>query len=191
MTDACLGLLLATPGIDVEALNSKGETALHIAAAAGAGQAVAMLLAAGASPNARARCGDTPLHRAGSLPCVVSLLAAPGVDVNAATPMGYTPLHFAVFRGTFDLACLKALLSAPGLDPNPRDSSGETPLHLAALEGEDWAIGALLEAHIGVDAGAVNRAGHTPLQVAEACEQASTAALLRRHGSRKGQCAVQ
>ena len=191
MTDACLGLLLASPGIDVEALNGKGETALHVAAAAGANVAVAMLLAAGASPNARALDGETPLHRATTAPCVKSLIAAPGVDVNAATPLGYTPLHRAVSRGAHGLACLLVLLSAPGLNPNPRDSGGATPLYLAALQGQDWAVSALLDAHIGVDLGARNSSGQTPQQVAELRGRASTAALLWRHGARKGKCAVQ
>lgn len=185
MTGPGLGLLLATPGIDVESLNSKGETPLHVAASCHASEAVSMLLAAGASPNARARNGETPLHRATTAECVATLLAAPGVDVNVATPLGYTPLHRAVSLATpWDLPRLQALLAAPGLDPNPCDMGWETPLHLAALQGRDWAVRALLDANVGVDVGAVNRAGYTPQRLAEVHGRASTAALLRSHGSR-------
>ena len=186
--DECLRLILAAPGVDVDALNSMGETALHVAAAAGASVAVAMLLAAGASPNARALDGETPLHRATTAPCVKSLIAAPGVDVNAATPLGYTPLHRAVTRGTgseaASLACLQALLAAPGLDPNPRDIGGETPLHIAALQGREWVVKALLDSNAGVDTSAVNRGGHTPQQLAEMRGQVAVAARLRLQGAR-------
>ena len=79
---------------------------------------------------------------------------------------------------------MQALLAAPGLNPNPRDIGGETPLHIAALQGRDWVVRALLDAQVGVDVGAVNSAGFTPQRLAEVRGQASTAALLRLHGSR-------
>lgn len=176
--EPCLCLLLAAPGIDVEARDSEGGTALHVAATAGASETVAMLLAAGASPNARNFGGETPLHRATSLPCIAPLLAAPGVDVNAVSLVGLTPLHLAVSFG----ACLKALLAAPGLNPNPRNTNGETPLHrAAAMPGHEWAVRTLLDANVGVDAEAVSCGGHTPQRLAEVHGHAATAALLRQH----------
>ena len=203
----CLRLLLAVPGIDVDARDSEGGTALHVAAAHGASEAVAMLLAAGASPNARNFGGETPLHLAMSLRCIAPLLAAPGVDVNAASLLGLTPLHIAVSYG----ACLKALLAAPGLNPNPRNANGETPLHrAAAMPGHEWAVRTLLDANVGVDAEVVSCGGHTPLRLAEVHGHTATAALLRQHcrgasgchaacaavgrctsTGRQGQCAVQ
>ena len=180
----CLRLLIAAPGIDVDASDSNGETALHVAAAAGVSEAVSMLLAAGASPHARDFGGEMPLHRATTAPCLTSLLAAPRIDVNASTMLGLTPLHVAVSRGTGDvvvsLACLQALLSAPGLNPNPRNADGDTPLLLAAMQGREWAVKALLDANIGVDAGARNRGGYTPQGLAEMHGHATTAALLKR-----------
>ena len=180
---ACLRLLLATPGIDLDARNKKGETALHVAAAAGANDALAMLLAAGASPHAKDRGGETPLHRATTAECIATLVATHGVDVNAATPLGYTPLHSLVslgpssFGSVRQVACLKALLSAPGLDLNARDIAGETPLHVAAA----WAVRFLLESGRSVDVDAVNLRGQTPRRLAEIRRDDAAAMLFKMH----------
>lgn len=182
-SNACLRLLLAAPGIDLDALDKKGESALHVAAAAGANEALVMLLAAGASPHARGLGGETPLHRATTAECVATLIATPGVDVNAAMPLGYTPLHRVVslgpgiFGSGRHVACLKALLSAPGLDLNPRDIAGETPLHVAAA----WAVRVLLESGRGVDVGAVNLRGQTPRRLAEIRRDDAAVLLFKMH----------
>ncbi|HEY6227052.1 MAG TPA: ankyrin repeat domain-containing protein, partial [Verrucomicrobiae bacterium] len=49
-------------GLDVNARNEKGRTALHIAAQSSDECAVRMLLKAGASPDIQDREGNTPLH---------------------------------------------------------------------------------------------------------------------------------
>ena len=84
---------------------------LHMAAEVGAGDVVAMLLAAGADPSARTVDvgGATPLHfaaAAGEVTGIPALLDA-GADVDAReTSWGQTPLMFAASRGRADAVLL-------------------------------------------------------------------------------------
>ncbi|CAM9496043.1 unnamed protein product, partial [Choristocarpus tenellus] len=52
--------LIVNAGADVDHINSSGSTALHLAAAAGATEAVLLLLSAGASPSLTNSCGLSP-----------------------------------------------------------------------------------------------------------------------------------
>jgi len=75
--------LLASAGIDVNATDSAGETALHIAARNGLVGVIATLLQCGADPDCRNQAGETPLHLCGgSLPH----LAAQVLLVGGANP---------------------------------------------------------------------------------------------------------
>ena len=63
--------------------------------------AVALLLEAGADPNARDVSGWTPLHKAAGFnanPAVVGALLDAGADVHARDADGWTPLHLAAWR---------------------------------------------------------------------------------------------
>ena len=115
--------LLATPGVDVNAANGYGYTALVLAAGRGHAETVTALLAApGLDVNAADGDGYTALMRAaarGHAGTVTALLAAPGLDVNAATGAGYTALVMAAARGHAET--VTALLATPGLDMNAAD----------------------------------------------------------------------
>ena len=118
--DAALVRDLLEAGAVVGAGTRIGEyTPLHLAAQAGAGEVVEVLLGAGADPGRAIMVGGgaRPLHFAaesGSGRAVAALIAA-GADVDAAEEAwGQTPLMFAASKGRTET--VRALLAA-GADP--------------------------------------------------------------------------
>lgn len=93
--------LLASPGIDVDAANTAGETPLMMAAIKGRIEWCRRLLALGAKVE---RPGWTPLHYAasGPEPKVVALLLDRGARIDAESPNRSTPLMMAARYGTED-----------------------------------------------------------------------------------------
>lgn len=103
---------LAAEGGDVRLEEDPAELdALMIAAGAGHGAIVELLLTLGASPKQRRRNRFTALHAAamnGHTDVVLRLLQA-GAEVNAQTePQHYAPIHSAAFAGHVDT--VRALL---------------------------------------------------------------------------------
>ena len=60
--DCTVGVLLGTPGVDVNSCNDYGQTALHLAAACSRGDYIQQLLKGGANPNVQDKEGRTPLQ---------------------------------------------------------------------------------------------------------------------------------
>jgi ankyrin repeat protein len=149
-------LLLAAPGIDVNAQISngpdKGQTALHLAAANGHLEVVELLLRYITDVNVQDECGMTALHWAAGNGHVdvVKLLLPYTVDVNAriggGNLKGWTALHMAT-EGDVVQA-----LSNAGANLNATDEYGWTPLHWAARNGHTGAVRALLDARADVNA---------------------------------------
>ncbi len=113
-----------------------GFTALHLASFFGHAEAVAMLLQAGAAPNAQAGNATLvcPLHGAamhGGLEVSRALLQA-GADPNLPQQGGYVPLHAAALR---DDVPLVTLLLAWGADRAIAADDGWTPLAIAHHNG--------------------------------------------------------
>jgi hypothetical protein len=118
----------------------RGDTALHIGAAAYQPEIAALLVARGAAVRARNRRGAEPLHYAadGSPGApwwnpdaqrqVVELLIAAGADPNALDNSGVAPLHRAV--RTRSSQAVRALIDN-GAELRLPNKSGSTPLHLA------------------------------------------------------------
>jgi ankyrin repeat protein len=101
--------LLLSIGADVNAPsgNREANSALHAAIAGRANPAVVgRLLEGGASPNARAALGVTPLHLAGSRGdlAVIELLVRRGATTSR-TDNGQTPADIAQERGHPEAAC--------------------------------------------------------------------------------------
>src|SRR5262245_57748168 len=137
---------LLKQGVDVNAAQGDGMTALHHAAERGDAAMVEMLVYAGANVGAMTRIGQyTPLHvasQSGSAAVVKALLKAGASATVRTTTTGVTPLHLAASSGNVDV--VKMLLEA-GADANAKDADwGQTPLIYAAAWNRADAIKALL-----------------------------------------------
>ncbi|QWF19876.1 ankyrin repeat domain-containing protein [Lysobacter capsici] len=127
---------LLARGVQVDARDERGSTALILAAYYGKSDAVQALLAAGASPNLgdSAR-GNTALMGAlfkGEIESARRLLADPRTDVNARNAAGQTAAMFAALFGRADLI---EALAARQADFALTDASGATAETLARTQG--------------------------------------------------------
>jgi hypothetical protein len=118
----------------------KGDTALHVAAAAYRHEIARKLINAGANVRARNRRGAEPLHYAAD-----GGPGSPSWDPEAQ-------------------AATVAALIAAGADPDAADNSGVTPLHRAVRTRCSGAVHALLEG--GASAQRPNKSGSTPMRLA-------------------------
>lgn len=132
-------LLLAQPGLDVDATNAADETALMIAALKGHADWCRRLIERGAKVN---REGWTPLHYAAAGPQTqaVALLLERGAVIDARAPNGNTPLMMAAMYGTEDTV---KLLLAHGADPRLRNARGLTAVDLAHATGREFLVATL------------------------------------------------
>jgi len=119
---------LLARGVNVDAQDKQGCTALYYAACNGRVRNVRLLLAAGADPNVKENDGYTALI-CGQTARISQMLLNRGAKVNAADDSGFTALHEAAKIGTH---MQFALLLAHGANPNAQDETGETPLMWAA-----------------------------------------------------------
>ena len=121
------------PPADVNAVEQRNKTALHLAIAHGQENIVKLLMQHKADINARSDGGWTPLHNAcdkGSEPIVRALLAA-GANINGQLLNGVTPLHLAAQAGHTEVVeCL--LERKECVKRRIRDNFGSTPFLRAA-----------------------------------------------------------
>jgi hypothetical protein len=114
----------------------RGDTALHMAAAAFQKSTAQFLIEHGAALDTRNRRGAEPLHygadtnhwNPAAQADTISYLLSVGANVNARDANGATPLHRAV--RTRSAAAVRALL-AGGADVRARNKNGSTPADLA------------------------------------------------------------
>jgi hypothetical protein len=156
-----VGVLLAEVA-DPSALNARnsdGNTALHLAAEKGHTEVVKLLLAKNADLCATNDDGDTPLHKAveSSHFEVAKLLVSEGADISAVGYQGMTLLHHAAQDWRPEIA---QLLIAGGAEVNALDNDGRTPLD-AALEVNS-PVQELLLRHGAVRGTGKNTAATTP-----------------------------
>ena len=151
-------------GVDVDAVQPDGATALHWAAYHDAVELVDMLIGAGAAVDAANDYGVTPLGLAcenGAAATVTRLLAA-GADPNRARGAGETPLMTCARTGSAE--AVTALL-AHGADPAAAEPwHGQTALMRAAGEGHADVARVLIE-H-GADVDVRSKGGFTALLIA-------------------------
>ncbi|HXG90718.1 MAG TPA: ankyrin repeat domain-containing protein [Vicinamibacterales bacterium] len=137
---------LLKQGMDVNAAQGDGMTALHWAARQGDVELAQMLLYAGANVKASTRLGGyTPLLMAAQVghATMLEMLIKSGADAKVATANGTTPLMMAATAGKAD--AVKLLLDH-GADPNVKESArGETALMFAANFNRVDAMKALLD----------------------------------------------
>lgn len=167
LLDQVRALLEAADERAVEAAAEDGTTPLHAAAAAGHAAVVALLLEAGADPQAAGRNGATALHVAsamGHLAVVEALVASGATLVDAPHRFALcTALHFAAEMGHTKVV---RTLCAAGADANARKTTGGTPVHTAADCNQSAAVRALLAPPCSGDASRLLNGDTTPLYLA-------------------------
>lgn len=149
-----------------------GLTALHQACYRGHLACVGLLLAAGASPNARTSSGFTPLHHAvsaGYTACASALLAA-GADPGAVNEFGRSALFYAAHNNY--AAGVRLLFEAAPLTASAKDQYGLTPLEMAFRAMSFDTVRCLLEL------GPLPPVGELLEQLQEARDRHSPAAVL-------------
>ena len=131
-------------GVDVQAEDQGGRTALHVAAAEGYLDACRSLLQRDTSLLARCtKAGNTPLHRAaayGHAPIVSLLHSANSSSLNALNKEGATPLSRAARWGHGE--AVKVLVRC-GASLTIPDAALKTPLVWATTKGFPWVLEAL------------------------------------------------
>lgn len=170
--DADVARVFIEAGMDVNATDENGRTALDCAIIAHDIERVKVLLDAGAEAL-RVVAGHTPLHVAVKFGYgktgaeIVRLLLTKGADLNRKDARGCSPLYYAVKAMNPEIT--KILIDA-GADVNARDNDSTTPLLLAidacsaTLDGEGAEIvGMLLDAGANLhDEHRDSRGLHTP-----------------------------
>lgn len=134
---ARLNALLSADPAKINSLSSDGWTPLHLAAAFGGADAVALLLSHGADVHAYSKTAmrNQPLHAALALSNStesIALLLKHGANVNAKQMGGYTPLHQAASAGKS--AAVDILLAA-GANASLRCDQGKTAADYAEAKG--------------------------------------------------------
>ena len=179
--------LLVKGGADVNQVDSKGNTLLHLPIF---DHCIELLLENGADVNAKNIQGRTPLYNAIAIgnyyavkvlldhnadvhqvplfisvstadPGVLELLLHHGVDVNAKNSKGSTFYHEALWAG--DARLVEVFLKA-GADANAKSSEGEMCLHYA-LETKNINLARVLLEH-GADLKAKTSAGLNAIDIA-------------------------
>ena len=143
-------------GVDVDAVNKQGYTALHMAVRRGQKDAVALLLEKDANVNAE-RKGKTPLEFAGKNEEIAALLREKGGKTSKEIKAAGS-IFEAAQNGLVD--AVKTHLAA-GVDVNGKNKGGYTALHLAAKKGHLEVAKVLVEAK--ADVAATSKSGKTAL----------------------------
>jgi ankyrin repeat protein len=133
-------------GVNPDAYNGSGQTALHIAALNNAVDAARLLIVRGANPllGMRDEPDHIPLEDAVSFnkPEMVDLLARHGGYVPGAAINGWSLLHRACEKGR--ARTVEALLNA-GANCNETTENGSTPLLIAVVRGHTDVVKVLLQ----------------------------------------------
>ncbi len=156
---------LLRQGVDVNAANSHGQSALMWAAAFGRADVVRLLLGRGVSVDTRDKVhGRTALLYAAQngQTAAIDMLLARGAQANVRDRDGCTAMIYAARRG--GVGSMTALLRKQA-DINAGDRNGETPLMWAAQEGQVGAVRWLLDK--GADVNQKCRRGRTAADYAQ------------------------
>jgi Ankyrin repeats (3 copies)/Ankyrin repeats (many copies)/Ankyrin repeat len=179
---------LLEKGANVNAVDSKGNTALHMAAkgrGARREEVVQILLNYHADANMRRRDDErTALIIAVQKRQVESirLLAAASTHIDVKDGLGYTAIHYAAASG--DESAMWILL-AKGANVDCVGHYGRTPLHSAATAADRNAGVIRMLLQHGVNAKAKDRGGNTAYSLASKNSQSSDVVELLQKGNQR------
>ena len=171
---------LVAQGVDVDARNAQGDTALMLGAVNGHAGVVRSLLRGAAAVNARRPDGVTALMQAAwkGQNAVAQVLLEHGAVVDARDSAGRTALVWGSVTG--QAAVVQTLLGS-GAAVAARTNEGWTPLMAAAVTGRDAVVETLLTS--GAAADPRDNQGTTPLIGASALGHAAVVRTLLAHGA--------
>lgn len=161
-------------GMNPDAADAKGQTAILVAAEQGHGHIVQLLRDSGASAKASTVTGQTALMEAAKSgdEQAVKVLMAAGADVEAKDDTGMSPLAAAVVAGHTAVVALLVQSAFGSLDG---------PLQLAAMEGHTPVMAVLMDKGASPHATSVD--GRTPMMFAAQYGHTEAAKLLRQRGA--------
>ncbi|KAF4456421.1 ankyrin repeat-containing, partial [Fusarium albosuccineum] len=162
-----LRTLLDHQGVDVNAVDEQGRTALAWDVGMWFEDKATLLLEKGADPRmGRFEADETLLSCAakeGKVEVVLAFVSQHGVDPQERNEDGHTAICMAVKNGRTKV--VETLLDVGGVEINTRCGHGQTPMHHAAERGEEE-VASLLLARGNVDLDARDENGRTPLHYA-------------------------
>lgn len=168
---------------NVQAVDSQGFTALHVAAQECDAKSAEILIDRSANVNALSNTKMTPLlcipNSEGSR--VLILLHEKGAYVNASDKAKNRITHRAASKGDTASLLLK-VASDLGADLQAPGAQGNTPAHLAAESGSQIILGLLYQKDIDLGKPR-NKAGYTPLMMASRAGRVETMRYLLAKGA--------
>ena len=161
-----MAFILERDGYDINAVNAKNCSPLHVSVMIEQEECVRALLQRNAKVNVRETYGDTAFHEAinkENKAIIDLLLTAPDIDLRLSNEEGFTALQYAALKGNAYAA--KAILAKEPTLITESKADGFTPLHVACLNGRLNVIKVLMNA-VGAKVNARDAKGHTPLHTA-------------------------
>ena len=167
---------LAKSGVDVNAVDENGDTAVVIASANGHKEAVSALIEFGADINQSDGKGETAIAAAirAQDSEMVKTLYEKGADLNQAVKSGETPLMLASQLGLGEIA---QFLTQAGVDLNAKGLNGKTAMYLAVAAGALQLAQIIIKA--GADADAAADDGKSALDLLKESENEEAAKIAR------------
>lgn len=177
--------LIISSGVDVNAKNDNGDTALGLAAKEGKTRVIATLMQNKADPWLGDRVNRNPMRlvvEKGHLETLAEMLKQ-GISPNAATPDGVRPLEIAITRMgmiAHGREIFDALMGA-NADVGQVPGDNTTLVMIAAAADNDYALKALIAKKATI--GGVSTHGHSALTVAARNNSAKAVKILLDAGA--------
>uniref|UniRef100_A0A1A7Y1X8 Retinoic acid induced 14 n=1 Tax=Iconisemion striatum TaxID=60296 RepID=A0A1A7Y1X8_9TELE len=172
--------LLSKKGANAVKLDSEGKSALHVAAARGLTECLAVILSHGADLSVTDAAGFTPLHLAAKnnhVECCRKLIQNK-CPVDTMDSSGRTSLHHAAAVGNVQIVQLLCEVKSP---INLKDADGITPLMLSAKHGHSEVCSTLLDC--GAEINTSDNTGRTALMLATESSSVSVVDVLVQRGA--------